>query len=308
MVFTVTLNPALDYVIGVDGLKTGDVNRATFEELHYGGKGINVSVMLTRLGIPNKALGFIAGFNGERLEEMVKSEGVDCRFVRLEGGDTRINVKIKAGKELDINARGPQVKKEDVKKLTDCMSDIKTGDYLVLSGSAPEGLTPDVYGDILAVFSDRGINFAVDAEGDLLLNTLKYKPFLIKPNKSELGALFGKEIRNDGEAVEYANRLKELGARNVLVSKGAEGAILADEAGGITTVGAVTGETVSTVGSGDSMLAGFLAGYIETGDYKYALRLGAACGNATAFCKDLADGFAVRDMFDRLPDVRPAFT
>lgn len=300
MVYTVTLNPALDYVMRVEKIRFDDINRSYFEDLHYGGKGINVSVMLTRLGVPNKALGFIAGFTGERLRELLCAENVDCEFLRLSDGSTRINVKIESDTELDINARGPQIYETDIDKLISEMSEIKKDDYLVLAGSIPENLPSDTYGRILASLNDRGINFVVDAAGDLLLNVLKYKPFLIKPNHHELGDIFGVKIENDEDVIKYAGKLKQMGAKNVLVSCGSKGATLFDENGNVTNVGIVEGKVVNTVGSGDSMVAGFLAGYIDTGDYKQALRLGTACGNATAFSKNLADIQHIQNVFGKL--------
>ena len=300
MIYTVTLNPALDYVMQVKNLQFDDINRSHFEDLHYGGKGINVSVILTRLGIPNKALGFIAGFTGERLNELLISEGINCSFLRLENGATRINVKIKSDTELDINARGPEIHESDVERLIDSMRNIKEGDYLVLAGSIPENLPSNIYERILCSLDGKGIKVIVDATGDLLKNVLKYKPFLIKPNHHELGDLFGVKVQNDEDIVKYANKLREMGAGNVLVSRGAKGATLVDENGEVTSIGIVEGKIVNTVGSGDSMVAGFLAGFIETGDYKYALRLGAAAGNATAFCEALAEAVNIKSAFEKL--------
>lgn len=300
MIYTVTLNPALDYIMQVKSLQTDGINRSCFEELHYGGKGINVSVMLTRLGVPNKALGFIAGFTGERLNEMLLSEGADCEFIRLKKGSTRINVKIKSDTELDINARGPEIDKGDTEKLLSLLNRIKRGDYLVLAGSVPENMPPDIYERILSHLKDKGVNFVIDATGKLLLSALKYKPFLIKPNHLELGDLFGVKTERKEEIVSYAKKLREAGARNVLVSMGKKGAVLLDENGGITAVGAVKGEVVNTVGAGDSMVAGFLTGYIKSGDYKYALRLGAACGNAAVFCKAIPTAEEVNGILKKI--------
>ncbi len=300
MIYTVTLNPALDYVMQVKKLRFDDINRSYFEDLHYGGKGINVSVLLTRLGIPNKALGFVAGFTGERLEEMLQEEGVECSFLKLNTGNTRINVKIKSDTELDINARGPEINEGDISDLIDNMSNISEGDYLVLAGSIPENLPSDTYEKILAKLSGRGIKFVVDTTGDLLFNVLKYRPFLIKPNHHELGDLFGIKIETDEQVVTYAKKLQDLGAVNVLVSRGKKGATLIDQNGEVTNIGILSGKVVNTVGSGDSMVAGFLAGYIQSGDFKHALRLGSACGNATAFCEALADACDIQNAFDKL--------
>ena len=300
MIYTLTLNPALDYIMQVKNLGFEDVNRSYFEDLHYGGKGINVSVVLTRLGVPTKALGFIAGFTGEQLEKMLEAEGVNCSFLRLKGGNTRINVKIKSDAELDINARGPAVSEEDIETLIENMGEIGEGDYLVIAGSVPENLPGDIYERILASLQGKGVNFVVDTTGGHLLSVLKYKPFLIKPNHHELGELFGVKIESEEDVITYAGKLRDMGARNVLVSRGDKGALLLDENGGITGVGTVKGKVVNTVGSGDSMVAGFLAGHIEKGSYEYALRLGAACGNATAFCEALADASDIQSAFDKL--------
>lgn len=300
MVYTVTLNPALDYVIRVKKLRFDDINRSYFEDLHYGGKGINVSVVLKRLGVENRAMGFVAGFTGQRLEEMLRAEGIDCSFLHLKKGDTRINVKIKSETELDINARGPEIEEEDIEKLISSLDVIKSGDYLVLAGSIPENLPSDIYERILSRLKDKGINFVVDTTGDLLLSVLKYKPFLIKPNHHELGDLFGVKIKSDEDIITYANKLKEMGAKNVLVSRGSKGATLICENGNVLNIGIVEGKIVNTVGSGDSMVAGFLAGYLESGDYKHALRLGAACGNATAFCEALAQPRNIQSAYQKL--------
>ena len=288
MVYTLTLNPALDYVLKVNNLNCDDINRAEEDCIYYGGKGINVSSVLTSLGIENTALGFAAGFTGKELEKMLKADGINCSLSFLERGATRINVKIKAGSELDINANGPDISEEDIINLLKKLDGIKEGDFLVLAGSVPKTLPSDIYERILERLSGREINFVVDAEGDLLLNALKYKPFLVKPNHHELGDLFGVKIKEEGEIEHYAKKLQKMGARNVLVSRAKDGAMLLDENGKVSKIGNAKGELINSVGCGDSMVAGFIAGYINTGDYSDALKLGAACGNATAFSKGLA--------------------
>lgn len=300
MIYTLTLNPALDYVMQVKNLRFDDINRSYFEDIHFGGKGINVSVILKRLGVSNKAMGFIAGFTGEQLEKLLNDEGVVCEFSKLSRGNTRINVKIKSDTELDINARGPEIDETEIDGLVDKMQKIKSGDYLVLAGSIPENLPSDIYERILSRLDNKGINFVADTTGDMLFNVLKHKPFLIKPNHHELGDLFGVKIQSDEDVVKYAKKLQESGAKNVLVSKGSKGATLLDENGVVTNVGIVEGKVVNTVGSGDSMVAGFLAGFIDTGDYKHALRLGAACGNATAFCESLAQPCDIQSAYQKL--------
>ena len=298
MIYTVTLNPALDYVMKVGNIRYDDINRSESEEIYYGGKGINVSVILTRLGVENKALGFVGGFTGEKLYEMLKKDGIDCDFNILKNGYTRINVKIKAQTELDVNAQGPAIDEEDIALLLEKLDGIKQGDFLVLAGSIPNTLPDDIYERILSRLDGRGINFVVDATGDLLKNVLKYKPFLIKPNHHELGDLFGVEAKSEQDIVFYAKKLQEMGARNVLVSRAKDGATLIDEQKNATTFENVEGELVNSVGCGDSMVGGFLAGWIEKGDYSYALKLGAACGNATAFSQELATADEIKNVFD----------
>lgn len=298
MVYTVTLNPALDYVMKVGSLRYDDINRSDSEEIYYGGKGINVSVILTRLGVENKALGFVAGFTGEKLDKMLKNDGIDCDFNYLKKGYTRINVKIKAQTEIDVNAQGPDIDDDDISKLLNKLDAIKENDFLVLAGSIPGTLPNDIYERILSKLEDRGINFVVDATGDLLKNVLKFKPFLIKPNHHELGDLFGVELNSEEDIVFYAKQLQDMGARNVLVSRAKDGATLIDENSRVTTFPNVEGKVVNSVGCGDSMVGGFIAGYLEKGNYAHALKLGAACGNATAFSEGLAGAQEIKSVFD----------
>ena len=298
MVYTITLNPALDYVMKVGKLRYDDINRSKSEEIYYGGKGINVSVILTRLGVHNKALGFVAGFTGRKLEQMLVDEGIDCDFNRLSNGQTRINVKIKADTELDVNASGPDISEDDIKDLMDKLDDIGEDDYLVLAGSIPSTLPDDIYERFLSRLQSRGVNFIVDATGDLLKKALPYKPFLVKPNHHELGDLFGVETKTEEDIVKYARKVQEMGARNVLVSRAKDGATLIDENSNVTTFANVDGELVNSVGCGDSMVAGFVAGYINKKDYAYALKLGAACGNATAFSEELATADEIKKVFE----------
>lgn len=289
MIYTVTFNPAIDYVMNVDNLQTKDICRSQSEQIYYGGKGINVSVILTRLGVENKALGFLAGFSGKYIEKLLNDENISNDFIYLKKGYSRINVKIRAKDSLDINAQGPDIDRADIEKLYQKLDMLKSGDTLVLAGSIPNSLPDDIYETILKRLRERGIDFVVDATGDLLLNVLKYKPFMIKPNHFELGDIFSAEIKTIDDIKEYGGRLQEMGARNVLVSRGKDGAVLLDENGKIHTIGNLSGEIKSTVGCGDSMVAGFLAGYYKTQDFDYALKLGAACGNATAFSETMAE-------------------
>ena len=298
MVYTVTFNPALDYVMNVKNLNTKDINRSSGEDLFFGGKGINVSVILSRLDIDNTALGFLAGFSGNKLEQMLKDEKIKTDFVYLKKGYTRINVKIKYSAELDINAQGPEIDADETEQLLSIVDNLEDNDILVLAGSIPKSVSSNIYEQILKKLSDRQIKFIVDATGDLLLNVLKYRPFMIKPNHHELSDLFGVEIKELVDIIKYAKLLQERGARNVLVSRGKDGAALIDETGKVHTMGIVPGKPVSSVGCGDSMVAGFIAGYLKSCDYSVALKMGSACANATAFSKSLASREEIEKMIN----------
>ena len=287
MIYTVTLNPALDYIINVEKLRFDDINRSVGEKIFYGGKGINVSVILNRLGVDNVALGFLGGFSGEKLKSLLQKDDINCDFNRI-NGETRINVKIKTDKEIDINAIGPNVTEWEIEELLQKIDTLKDGDYLVLAGSVPKAIPEDIYVRILERLKDKDIRFVVDTTGNSLLEILKYKPFLIKPNHHELGDLFGVKTETEEEIIEYANKLKSMGAQNVLVSRAGDGAILVDRNGEVSKAPRIEGKLISSVGCGDSMVAGFIAGYIKENNYEYALRLGTACGSATAFSEGLA--------------------
>lgn len=296
MIYTVTFNPAIDYVIYVDDLKTGAVNRAIKEEVFYGGKGINVSVVLQRLGYVSSALGFIAGFTGNAIEKGIKECGIETDFIRLNEGFSRINLKIKSGEETELNGQGPYISREHIDQLFLKLGKLKTNDTLVLAGSIPKCLPEDIYEQILKRLSNKGIRFVVDATKELLLNVLKYHPFLIKPNDIELGEMFSKELKTDKEIIEHAKKLQKKGARNVLVSMAGNGSLLIDEEGGVTKTGVPKGRVINSVGAGDSMVAGFLAGYLKTESYEEALKLGAAAGSATAY----SEGLCEKNDIDRL--------
>lgn len=283
MIYTVTFNPSLDYVIQVDKLVPGEINRTTHEAVYPGGKGNNVSVILSNLGHSSKALGFTAGFTGEALENMLKEFGCDTAFIRLPEGSTRINVKINAGEETEINGQGPVITEEAQSALFEQLDALKEEDILVLAGSIPNTLPSDIYERILEHLQGRGIHFVVDATKDLLLKVLKYHPFLIKPNNHELGEMFGVTLKTRDEIVAYAKKLQEMGAENVLVSMAGDGAILLTEEGVIYEAKPPKGKVMNSVGAGDSMVAGFLTGYLNTGDYEKAFRLGVVTGSATAF-------------------------
>jgi 1-phosphofructokinase len=286
MIYTLTLNPALDYAVYLPAFAEGKTNRSVREQLDFGGKGINVSYILHQLGVPTVALGFVAGFTGKALCAMLEGEGIPCEFITLDRGMTRINVKIKSEKESEINAQGPDIPPEALEKLCARLDCLVAGDTLLLAGSVPASLPKDIYENILARLEGKGIRYAVDAEGQLLLNVLKYRPYLIKPNRAELCGLAGRELTDDADIERAARELQALGAQNVLVSLGKEGALLLDETGLAHRAPAVGGKPVNTVGAGDSMVAGFLAG--APLGYDYALRLGLAAGGATATSPTLA--------------------
>lgn len=290
MVYTVTFNPALDYVVRVDGFRVGEVNRTSREEIQLGGKGINVSAVLSHLGVDNVALGFLAGFTGQALEEELRREGIRTDFIWLDQGLTRINVKIKADQESEINGQGPNIDAAALDQLFRKLDKLEQDDVLIVSGSVPSTLPGDIYEQILARLEGRGIHFVVDATRDLLCNVLPYHPFLIKPNNIELGEIFGRTLNTDEEIRDCAVQLQQRGARNVLVSMAGDGSLLVDETGGCHRLGVPKGQVRNSVGAGDSMVAGFVAGWLKTGDYAYAQRLGAAAGSATAFSDGLATG------------------
>lgn len=290
MIYTLTLNPAIDYVVQLNGsLLPGKINRSGSEAYQFGGKGINVSNVLRTLDMDTTALGFIAGFTGDCLEQGLQSMGLSTRFIRLAQGYTRINVKVKGAEETEINGSGPVITPSDMDRLYRQLDGLSRDDVLVLSGSVPGCLSKDTYAGILARLADQQILSAVDASGDLLLHTLPYRPFLIKPNRQELEEVFGMALHTDEAVAACAKKLQEQGARNVLVSLAGQGALLLDETGRTHRVACPKGQVVNSVGAGDSMVAGFLAGWLKSGDYGYALRLGTAAGSATAFCLGLAD-------------------
>lgn len=295
MVYTVTFNPAIDYVLHADEMTVGSVNRAKSEKIYFGGKGINVSIVLKELGIPSKALGFVAGFTGAAIEQGIAEKGIETDFVHLDNGFSRINVKIKSGSETELNGQGPAIDNRALDELFQKLDNLSDGDTIVLAGSIPDSMPSDSYEKILEHLSGKKIRAVVDATKNLLMNVLKYKPFLIKPNNHELGEMFGVTLKTNEEIEEYARRLKDMGARNVLVSMAGDGALLLDENGETHICGVCKGTVKNSVGAGDSMVAGFIAGS-EKGDYEYALKLGTAAGGATAF----SDGLAQREEIFRL--------
>ena len=288
MIYTVTFNPAIDYVVHIDELQVDCVNRSQSEEVYFGGKGINVSMVLSELAVRSKALGFVAGFTGNAIERGVQEKGVETDFIHLLEGFSRINVKIKSDKETELNGQGPTISGEAIELLYEKLDKLKDGDTLVLAGSIPNTLPSDIYEKILVRLSNKKIKAVVDATNQLLMNVLKYKPFLVKPNNFELGEMFGVELKTQDEIIEYAKKLKDMGAVNVLISMAGDGAVLVDEYGNVHTCNACKGQVKNSVGAGDSMVAGFIAG-AESGDYEYALKLGTAAGGATAFSNGLAE-------------------
>lgn len=288
MIYTVTFNPSLDYIVRVDDLKLGQVNRVSYENILPGGKGINVSIVLKNLGHDNTALGFMAGFTGREIASQMERFGVTCDFIDVAEGMSRINVKVKSNEESEINGRGPQIEEADIEALYAKLDKLVAGDYLVIAGSVPSILPADMYERIMGRLDGRGVNIAVDAERDLLTRVLKYHPFVIKPNNHELGDIFGVELAKREEVVPYAKKLQERGARNVIISMAGEGAVFVSEDGEVAMSEAPKGTVVNSVGAGDSMVAGFVAGVIETGDMAQAFRMGLCTGSASAFSPDLA--------------------
>ena len=288
MIYTVTLNPSIDYVVHMDSLVSGITNRTTGEEYYFGGKGINVSNVLAELELDSTALGFVAGFTGEALEKGVSNPRIKTDFIHLKEGLTRINVKIKAGEETEINGQGPRIDDEALAALMERIDRITDGDTIIIAGNVPNTMPDDVYERMLERLQGKDVRIVVDATKKLLVNALKYRPFLIKPNRQEISEIFGVEVKNEADTERYARELQKLGAQNVLVSLGGEGAMLIDADGMKHKQGVLPGKVVNTVGSGDSMVAGFVAGWELEHSYAFALKLGSACGNATAFLPGLA--------------------
>ena len=288
MICTVTFNPSLDYIVRVDDMRLGSINRTAYEQVLPGGKGVNVSIVLGSLGHKSRALGFVAGFTGDELCRLCAEAGVEADFIRVAEGMTRINVKVKSAEETELNGMGPKIAEKDVEVLLAKLDALGEGDTLVISGSVPATLPHDMYERIMARLAGRGVCIVVDAEKDLLTRVLRYNPFLVKPNNHELGDIFGVTLRTRDEVVPFARRLQELGAANVLVSMAGEGGVLVDETGSVHQSPAARGTVVNSVGAGDSSVAGFLAGLMETGSYEDAFRMALAAGSASAFSDHLA--------------------
>lgn len=288
MIYTLTFNPSLDYIVTVPEFTCGVVNRTSKEMIFPGGKGINVSMVLGNLGFENTALGFLAGFTGDALKRLVEEKGIHAEFIRVEQGMTRINVKLRSEQETEINGQGPAIGETDIRKLYEQLDTLQDGDILVMAGSIPDVMPKTMYMDIMEHLKEKNLRVVVDATKDLLVNVLKYKPFLIKPNNHELGEIFGVTIKEKEDVVRYAGKLREKGARNVLVSMAGDGAVLLAEDGTVYRAEAPKGTVVNSVGAGDSMVAGFLAGYLEYGSYETAFHMGVCTGSASAFSEELA--------------------
>lgn len=300
MIYTVTFNPSLDYIVGVDNFELGMTNRTSYEQLLAGGKGINVSYVLKNLGFKSTALGFLAGFVGEEIKKRLTEDGINADFFMIEDGISRINVKLKNIDGTEINGRGPDIKTYEVEELKAKINTLKEGDILVLAGSIPQSMPDTIYMDIMNSLNGRGIDIVVDATKDLLMNVLAYKPFLIKPNNHELGEIFGVKLHTREDVIPYAKKLQEKGARNVLVSMAGTGAVLVAEDGNVYMSDAPKGTVVNAVGAGDSMVAGFVAGYLETHDHEYAFHKGIAAGSASAFSEHLATKDEVETLFEMI--------
>ena len=300
MIYTVTFNPSLDYIVTVEDFQLGLTNRTSSEQLFPGGKGINVSIVLKNLGINSTALGFTAGFTGEEITRRLQELGIRCRFIQAGSGFSRINLKLRSIDGTEINGAGPAIGPEQLRLLTEQLDLLQRGDVLFLSGSIPASVPNDIYEKIMQQLQGRGILTVVDATRELLLKVLPYRPFLIKPNHHELGDIFGAAPVRREEVIPYGGKLQEMGARNVLISLADEGAVLIAEDGSLYEAPAPRGTLVSGVGSGDAMAAGFMAGWLEGGDYRQAFCLGLAAGSASAFSEGLADGDSIRSLYARI--------
>lgn len=297
MIYTVTFNPSLDYIVSMNSFEMGKTNRTTKEQMFPGGKGINVSIVLSNLGIESTALGFMAGFTGDQIEREIQKMGLITDFIHIEKGFSRINVKLKDYDGTEINGMGPEINPIHVKELFEKLDRLRADDVLVLAGSIPKSLPDSIYSDILERLQKKKVQFVVDATKDLLLNVLQYRPFLIKPNNHELGEIFDVTLNTREEVVPYAKRLQEKGARNVLVSMAGEGAVLVDETGKVHMLAAPKGKLVNAVGAGDSMVAGFVAGWMKKQDYDDAFRMGISAGSASAFSELLATRQEIEQIF-----------
>ncbi len=300
MIYTVTFNPSLDYIVAVKDFQLGMTNRTDSERLLPGGKGINISIVLKNLGIENTALGFVAGFTGKEIKRRIEELGVNAEFIQIPQGISRINLKLQSIDGTEINGAGPEISSQEVEKLLESLKQLREGDVLCLAGSIPKSMPSNIYQRIMQLLQDREILIVVDATKELLMKVLPYKPFLIKPNNHELGELFGVKLNRRQEVVPYAKKLQEMGAQNVLVSMAGEGAVLIAADGQVLSEPAPKGKPVNSVGAGDSMVAGFVAGWLEKQDYKHAFHMGIAAGSASAFSENLATGQEIQAVYRQL--------
>ena len=296
MLYTVTLNPALDYILQVDDFGIGKINRTKTEKILPGGKGLNVSIVLKNLEIDTVAIGFIAGFTGDELRKQMEQKGVKTEFIKVQNGITRINVKISSNQETALNGIGPDIDEKDIEELLQKINEITSDDLVILSGNIPKSIPKNIYQIICDILEKNNVTFVVDATRELLQDVLKYKPFLIKPNKEELEETFKVKITTKDELVTYAKKLQDMGAQNVLISLGGDGAMLLNKEDKVYYSKAPKGKVINTVGAGDSMVAGFLAGYKKTKDYEQAFKMGIATGSASAFSMDLATAKEVENL------------
>lgn len=304
MIYTVTFNPSLDYIVTVNDFRLGETNRTASEQMLPGGKGINVSTVLENLGFDNTALGFVAGFTGREIVSKVRELGFQSEFIELDEGWSRINIKMKDFDGTEINGQGPAISGAALQALLEKLDGLKEGDVLVLAGSIPASIPETIYAEIMKRLDGKGVLTVVDATNDLLMEVLPYHPFLIKPNQHELGAIFGVELDTQESVVPYARKMQEQGALNVLVSIGGKGAVLLDADGEVHMLPAPEGTLVNAVGAGDSMVAGFLAGWLEKKDYEHAFRMGVSAGSASAFSERLATRAEVETLYRSIEDGR----
>lgn len=297
MIYTVTLNPSLDYIAECKDFTLGATNRTSSEIIYPGGKGINVSIVLSNLGDRTTALGFLAGFTGEHIDSLIKDMGISSRMIRLNEGMSRINLKLKSKEETELNGMGPNISIIDIARLYQKLESITEDDILVLAGSIPPSVSEGLYSDIMERLKEKKIKIVVDATKDLLMNVLDKKPFLIKPNIHELGELFNVKLDSADETLSYALKLKEMGAVNVIISMGKDGAMMVDAYGKSYTMNSPEGKLVNSVGAGDSLVAGFLHKYLETGNYEEAFRYGVCTGSASAFSSALATKEEVEKLY-----------
>lgn len=300
VIYTVTFNPSLDYIVSVKDFRPGMTNRTSSELMLAGGKGINVSIVLGNLGIKSTALGFIAGFTGDEIVKRLHNSGINSEFIKINDGISRINIKLKSIDGTEINGQGPHIDSSHIEQLMNRLRRLESGDVLVLAGSIPAGISDNIYKDIMDMLKDKGVQIVVDATSRLLTNVLEYKPFFIKPNQHELGDIFNVTLNTQEEVIPYALKLKKMGAVNVCVSMGGKGAILVADDGNVYKAKAPDGILKNSVGAGDSLVAGFLSGWIEKKDYEYAFRKGVATGSASAFSERLATVGEVNMLIDKV--------